>query len=179
LRAKQIYFAILYDAALKARTGRASAGHILPAAFVDANLGAVRASLLSGLMIALTIAATGCASAGVSLPPLVEYSEIEPSGHAAKPPGCQMPVLRSEPLAEFRKVAIIEATGNVFATEDQVLPALLRKACESGADAVVILVSKSQTSEARTGYYIDSVAIVYGPETGTGVSSGFRPPTAK
>lgn len=130
-------------------------------------------------MMAVTSAVMGCANQGVALPPLVEYAEIEPSGQAAKPPGCNMPVLRSEPLAEFRKVGIIEATGNVFATEDQVMPALLRKACESGADAVVIIVSKSQTSEARTGYYIDSVAIVYGPETGTGVSSKLAPPRPK
>jgi hypothetical protein len=97
-----------------------------------------------------------------SFPPQVKYSEIEPPGRAAKPPDCDMPVLRSEPLRDFRKVAIIEGTGNVFAGEKDVLPAVKRRACESGADAIVILASKSQTTEGMVGYYIDSVAIVYG-----------------
>ena len=73
-----------------------------------------------------------------------------------------MPVLRSEPLKDFRKVAIIEGTGNVYATEKDVLPVVKRKACESGADAIVILTSTSQTTEGMVGYYIDTVAIVYG-----------------
>jgi hypothetical protein len=114
--------------------------------------------------IAVFAGATALAACGqiYSLPPQVKYSEIEPPGRAAKPPDCDMPVLRSEPLRDFRKVAIIEGTGNVFDQEKDVLPAVKRKACESGADAIVILTSKSQTSEGMVGYYIDSVAIVYG-----------------
>ena len=73
-----------------------------------------------------------------------------------------MPVLHSEPLADFRKVATVEATGNVYSTEKDVMPALIRGACSTGADAVIILASKSQTSEAMVGYYINAVAIVYG-----------------
>ncbi len=97
-----------------------------------------------------------------SFPPQVKYSEIEPPGRAAKPPDCDMPVLRSEPLKDFRKVAIIEGTGNVYAEEKDVLPVVKRRACESGADAIILLTSKSQTTEGMVGYYIDSVAIVYG-----------------
>ena len=102
----------------------------------------------------------GCAH--VALPPQVTLSEVEPSGRAAKPPDCDMPVLRHEPLRDFRKVAIVEALGNRYASEAEVLPSVQRKACETGADAIVILTSKSQTSEGMTGYYINSVAIVYG-----------------
>ena len=32
----------------------------------------------------------------------------------------------------------------------------------AGADAIVVLTSKSQTTEDLAGYYIDAVAIVYG-----------------
>jgi hypothetical protein len=113
--------------------------------------------------MALAAAAALAACAAVySFPPQVKYSEIESPGRAAKPPDCDMPVLRSEPLRDFRKVAIIEGTGNVYAEEKDVLPAVRRKACESGADAIIILTSKSQTTEGMVGYYIDSVAIVYG-----------------
>ena len=108
----------------------------------------------------MALAAAGCAA--VSLPPQVSVAEVEPSGHAAKPPDCNMPVLRHEPLTDYRKVAIVEGIGNRYADESQVLPAVQRRACETGADAIVILTSKAQTSESMTGYYINAVAIVYG-----------------
>ena len=96
-----------------------------------------------------------------ALPPQAQVSEIEASGHAAKGPGCDMPILRSDPLADFRKVAIIEGLGGVYVQEKDVMPVVLRAACETGADAIVVYESKSQTSENMTGYYINAVAIVY------------------
>jgi len=72
-----------------------------------------------------------------------------------------MPILRSEPLTDFRKVAIVEGLGSVYAEEKDIMPVVLRAACETGADAIVINTSKSQTSENMTGYYINAVAIVY------------------
>jgi hypothetical protein len=127
------------------------------------------------IIIGLTIAAAGCAHV-ISLPPQVTLSEMEPSGRAAKPPDCNMPVLRYEPLGDFRKVAIVEALGNRFATEADVLPAVQRKACETGADAIVVLTSRAQTSEDATGYYIDSVAIVYGKEVPPTAGASYKMP---
>jgi hypothetical protein len=108
----------------------------------------------------LATALAGCQQV-VALPPQATVSEIEPSGRAAKGPDCNMPILRSEPLTDYRKVAIIEGLGNRFATEADVMPVVIRKACETGADAIVVLASKAQTSENMTGYYINAVAIVY------------------
>jgi hypothetical protein len=119
----------------------------------------MRSSLI--LILTLAVAASGCAKA-IELPPQATVAEVEPSGRAAKPPNCDMPVLRHEPLTDFRKVAIVEGLGSVYASEADVLPVVQRKACETGADAIIILTSKSQTSEGMTGYYINSVAIVYG-----------------
>ncbi len=127
------------------------------------------------VIILLTLAAAGCAHV-VSLPPQVTLSEVEPSGRAAKPPDCDMPVLRHEPLRDFRKVAIVEALGNRFATEAEVLPAVQRKACETGADAIVINTSTAQTTESATGYYINSVAIVYGKENPAAVGTAYKIP---
>ena len=133
----------------------------------------------TAIVIGLTLAAIGCAHV-VSLPPQVTVSEIEPSGRAGKPPDCNMPVLRHEPLTDFRKVAIVEALGNRFASEADVLPAVQRKACETGADAIVVLTSRAQTSESSTGYYINSVAIIYGKENPTAPGTAYKiPPISK
>lgn len=115
-------------------------------------------TLLGAGLLAATVAA--CQQV-VALPAQANVSEIEPSGRAAKGPDCTMPILRSEPLTDYRKVAIIEGLGNRFATEGDVMPVVIRRACETGADAIVVLASKSQTSENMTGYYINAVAIVY------------------
>jgi hypothetical protein len=113
------------------------------------------------LLLATTLGIAGCPKS-IALPPQVSVADIEPSGHAAKPPDCDMPVLRHDPLTDYRKIAILEGVGNLYASESDVLPAVQRKACETGADAIVIGISKAQTSEALTGYYINAVAIVYG-----------------
>lgn len=73
-----------------------------------------------------------------------------------------MPVLRNPPLTAYREVAIIEGVGNVFAKEGDVLPLVAQKACETGADAIVVRDSRSQTTENMTGYYVNAIAIVYG-----------------
>ena len=113
------------------------------------------------MVLAAGIGASACAKL-ISLPPQATVAEVEPSGRAAKPPDCDMPILRHEPLTDYRKVAIVEGLGNRFAAEDEVMPVVRRKACETGADAIVIMISRAQTSESMTGYYINAVAIVYG-----------------
>ena len=113
------------------------------------------------IMGTLALGVAGCGKA-MQIPPQATYTEIQASGVAAKPPNCDIKVLRHEPLTEYRKVGIIEGTGSVYASEEDVLPAVKRKACETGADAIVILASKSQTTENLVGYYINAVAIVYG-----------------
>jgi hypothetical protein len=98
----------------------------------------------------------------VSLPPQVTVATIQPSGNPARPPDCNMPVLRSLPLVRtYEQVAIIEGLGNVFGHEKDVMPSVRKQACEIGADAIVIKESRDQTGENMTGYYINAVAIVY------------------
>jgi hypothetical protein len=114
------------------------------------------------LAIASSMLAMLAACTTVALPPQITMTEVEPSGRAAKPPGCNLPVLRAAPLADYREVAIIEGLGNRFVEEKDVLPMVVAKGCESGADALVIKESRAQTSENMTGYYINAIAIVYG-----------------
>ncbi len=112
------------------------------------------------IALVLALAGAGCQRV-IALPPQATVAEIEPSGRPAKRPNCEMPILRSEPLTNYRKVAIIEGTGNLYASESDVMPVVVRQACSTGADAILILTSKSQTSENLTAYYINAVAIVY------------------
>lgn len=140
------------------------------AALAHAALGPLFVNLVRRLKswitrVVIAIAMAGCASAVPKLPPQVTYTEIQPSGVAAKPFNCDMKVLNHDPLSEYRKVGIIEAEGSVYATEEEVLPAVRRKACETGADAIIVVTSKSQTTENIVGYYINAIAIVYGKNT--------------
>jgi hypothetical protein len=112
--------------------------------------------------IALSIVAILAGCAQVALPPQITMSEVEPSGRAAKPSDCNMPVLRTNPVTDYREVAIIEGLGNRFVSESDVLPMVVAKSCETGADAIVIHTSRAQTSEDMTGYYINAIAIIYG-----------------
>jgi hypothetical protein len=74
----------------------------------------------------------------------VDITQLAPYVHAAKAPDCQMPVLVSLPLTTYRQVAIVEAWADLKDDSNDVLPALKRKACETGADALVIINSKHQ-----------------------------------
>jgi hypothetical protein len=114
------------------------------------------------ITITLSMLALCAACAKVALPPQITMSEVEPSGRPAKPPDCNLPVLRNAPLTQYREVAIIEGLGNRYVQESDVLPLVVAKGCETGADALVINDSRAQTSENMTGYYVNAIAIIYG-----------------
>ena len=117
---------------------------------------------ISRIALALLMVAMLAACTKIALPPQITMSEVEPSGRAARPSDCNMPVLRAVPMTDYREVAIIEGLGNRFVEEKDVLPLVIAKGCETGADALVINDSRAQTSENMTGYYINAIAIVYG-----------------
>jgi hypothetical protein len=97
---------------------------------------------MAALCASFSAAITGC-SAGRT-PMVVEVTQLAPYINAAKDPHCNMPVLGTMPLLSFRQVAIVEAWADLKDNESQVLPALKRKACETGADALVIVNSARQ-----------------------------------
>jgi hypothetical protein len=94
------------------------------------------------LAACLVIGVAGCASQHVPL--TVEVTQLAPYEHAAKSPDCQMPVLNSMPLTDYEQVAIVEAWADLKDQTSDVLPALQRKACETGADALVVIDSSHQ-----------------------------------
>jgi hypothetical protein len=74
----------------------------------------------------------------------VSVTQLAPYANAAKAPDCPIPVLEAMPMGSYTQVAIVEAWADLKDTKDDVLPALRRKACETGADALVILNSTHQ-----------------------------------
>ncbi len=100
-------------------------------------------AVASVLLIACVIAA-GCAS---HQPTRASFTQIAIFDRAPKPPDCSMPILHTEPLTNHRRVAIVEGWGDID-QEDAVLEALRRQGCATGADALVIVESQSQTNPA-------------------------------
>jgi hypothetical protein len=103
---------------------------------------ALRGALFAALCVALSLNAGGCSTART--PMQVSVTQLAPYINAAKDPGCTIPVLDTMPTGTYTQVAIVEAWADLRDTKDDVLPALRRKACETGADAVVILNSTHQ-----------------------------------
>jgi hypothetical protein len=80
-----------------------------------------------------------------------------------------MPVLTSEPTVPYNQVAIIDVWADISKNEAGVLPELKRRACATGAQALLILNAKSQ----------DVKSLLYGAtpnETETQVTSANNTP---
>jgi hypothetical protein len=92
--------------------------------------------------MALAAVIAGCSSQKTPLQ--VAVTQLGPYTHAAKSPDCKMPVLGLMPLGSLSQIAIVEVWADQKDQPPDVLPALQRKACETGADALVILNSEHQ-----------------------------------
>ena len=99
-------------------------------------------ALVAALCGAFCINAAGCSTKRT--PMQVSVTQLAPYVNAAKDPGCTMPVLNTMPVGTYTQVAIVEAWADLKDTGEDVLPALKRKACETGADALVVLNSSHQ-----------------------------------
>jgi hypothetical protein len=96
----------------------------------------------SPIIIALSAIIAGC---GAQKSPLqVAVTQLGPYSHAAKGPDCPMPILETMPFNTGSQIAIVEAWADQKDQPPDVLPALRRKACETGADALVIINSQHQ-----------------------------------
>jgi hypothetical protein len=95
------------------------------------------------LIFALALAVSACFNARELAAPQVSVTEIEPSGRAAKGPDCSITVLKVEPSERFEKVAIVEGWGTEE-QRDELLAALKQRACETGADALLLITDRSQ-----------------------------------
>jgi hypothetical protein len=93
----------------------------------------------------LMVSAWGC-SAEPSQPPVATVTEIEPVTRPAKDPNCYMPVIYTDPTVDYKKVALVDGWSSLKFSQEQVLDAVKRKACETGADALLVLSNTQQES---------------------------------
>ena len=103
-------------------------------------------SLLPLCLLFTLVLAAGCFFEQPSLPPSATVTEIEPTTRPAKSPDCHMPVLYADPTVDYKKVAIVDGWGSLKFSEEQVLEVVKRKACETGADALLILTGTQQNT---------------------------------
>ncbi len=97
------------------------------------------------LLAACTGAAAGCFTD--KRPTQVMVTQVAAAIKPAKPPDCDMPVLTQEPATGYQELAIVEAWSDVNEDPAKVLPELKRKACATGAQALLIVSGKKQSEK--------------------------------
>jgi hypothetical protein len=105
-----------------------------------------RRSAPGALAIALAAMALfvgGCFEAEIPAPSAT-VSPMTSIMRPAKPPNCPLQVLSTMPAADIQQLALVDTWGDEVAADSDLLPVLKSKACEVGADAVVITSDKSQ-----------------------------------
>jgi hypothetical protein len=103
---------------------------------------ALSRALLAALFAVLAMNAGGCSSRRTAMQ--VSVTQLAPYVNAAKDPSCMIPIFSAMPAGTYTQVAIVEVWADLKDNQKDVLPALRRKACETGADALVILNSTHQ-----------------------------------
>jgi hypothetical protein len=95
--------------------------------------------MLAGSLLAAT---AGCIQQ--KDPPETTLSWLARPTRAAKPADCAMPMLKALPNADYQQIAIVEVTDDYNAPSEEMYTLAHRKACETGADALVILEDQRQ-----------------------------------
>jgi len=98
---------------------------------------------ISGATIA-AILATLSSCAAQKDPPESTVSWLAPQTRAAKPFDCPLPTLSALPNADYQEIAIIEVSDDYNADNQEIYGLARRKACETGADALVVLEDQRQ-----------------------------------
>jgi hypothetical protein len=94
--------------------------------------------------------------------PQATLSWIVPQTRAAKPADCPMQMLSAPPNVDYQQIAIVEVFDDYDADQREVVELARRKACESGADALVVLENAQQTLDGTATIGAASRTIVVG-----------------
>jgi len=79
------------------------------------------------------------------------------SQNNATAPKCNVQILRDKPAASARQVATFKIDG-MPSQRDDILTMLKGKACEAGANALLIKDARQEDSEAGSVYHVEAVA---------------------
>ena len=71
-------------------------------------------------------------------------SWLAPQTRAARPADCAIPIFSTLPNEDYQQIAIVEISDDINADDGEVAALVRRKACETGADALVILEDQRQ-----------------------------------
>ena len=107
-------------------------------------------------LTAMTMFVSGCYVTEIPAPsatvsPMTSYMR------PAKAPNCTLQVLYTMPIADVQQLALVDTWGDELTNDAGLLPVLKRKACEIGADAVVITSDKRQHEGEQLAGYDDKV----------------------
>jgi hypothetical protein len=111
---------------------------------------------LATVLAAMAILVSGCFEAEIPAPSST-VSPMTSTMRPAKGPNCPLQVLYSMPSNSIQQLALIDTWGDEEANDADLLPELKGKACEIGADAVVITSDKSQHEGDQLPGYDDKV----------------------
>ena len=92
-------------------------------------------------------------------PPEATLSWLAPQTRAAKPVDCPMEMLSALPNVDYQQIAIVEVSDDYNADQQEVIRLARRKACETGADALVILENTRQTEGGTDGPAYRSIVV--------------------
>jgi hypothetical protein len=109
----------------------------------------------------------GCA--GRKDTPETTISWLAPQTRAAKSADCQMPMLGELPNVDYQEIALVEVTGDYDADDTAMSSLARRKACETGADALVILENQQQKRGEPLAGASATEGKDLGPQTGANV----------
>lgn len=128
-------------------------------------------------LAAMAMFAGGCFEAEIPAPSAT-VSPMTSVMRAAKAPNCPLQVLHTMPAADVQQLALVDTWGDQSAKDTDLLPVLKRKACEVGADAVVITSDKSQhEGDQLAGYDTKVGSAVGGHGAPANVSERMHDPT--
>ena len=98
------------------------------------------------VILIAALAIEGCATTNNAIN--VAVSQMRPFP-ASKGSGCDMPVLSQRPKRHFVELAIVEGWAGSQGQEQELLQKLKNRACETGADALLINYSKDQRANRK------------------------------
>lgn len=122
---------------------------------------------LAATLAAVALLVAGCYEAEVPTPSAT-VSPMTPYMRPAKAPDCSLQILHTMPIRDVQQLALVDAWGDESIKDADLLPVIKRKACEVGADAVVITSDKSQHEGAQLPGYDDKVGSNVGGEDAPG-----------
>ena len=98
---------------------------------------------LAVALAAIAMLAGGCFEFEIPAPSAT-VSPMTSVIRPAKGPNCPLQVLRTMPAADVQQLALVDTWGDQSSNDADLLPVLKSKACEVGADAVVIVTEWTQ-----------------------------------